>query len=246
MTLSLYLTDAYLREFEGTVSKLADHGVVLDESTFYPGGGGQPCDSGTLVGPGGESWTVSGAEKSESGVIHWISEEPLPSPGDRLRGSIHWERRYQHMRYHTALHILSGVVFHRFGSGITGGQIYSDRARMDFSLPDFSRGLADSLIEAMNQVVQRAIPIHVRFISREEATHDPSLIRVAVDLMPEVSEVRLVDIEGFDVQADGGTHVRSTREVGEVRLEKIENKGARNKRLTLTLGPSPRDLDDPS
>jgi Ser-tRNA(Ala) deacylase AlaX len=154
--------------------------------------------------------------------------------GAEVHGAIDWERRYTHMRYHTCVHVLSGVVFRRFGSGITGGQIYENRARVDFALPEFRRELAEELVAETNDIVRRGLPVRVRFLSREDAERDPSLVRVARELMPNVPDVRLIDIEGFDVQADGGTHVRSTSEIGRVQLHKFENKGARNRRLYVT------------
>jgi misacylated tRNA(Ala) deacylase len=234
----LYMEDAYRRQFETTV--LDDRGdrVVLATTAFYPMGGGQPSDTGILRTADGHATRVIDVAKGPSGIEHVLDGPSFPR-GTNVEGQIDWDRRYAHMRYHTALHILSGAVFHQFGSGITGGQIYADRARMDFSLPDFNRTLAEDLIATANAVVAEDRPIHVRFVSREAALRDPSLVRVAQELMPEVSEVRLIDIDGFDVQADGGTHVRATREVGTLELDRIENKGARNKRLILRLGPPP-------
>ncbi len=236
MTDALYLTDAYLREFDSEVVARPDGQVVLAASAFYPTGGGQPCDTGTLVDERGAAHRVLSVEKSADGLRHTV-EGPGPTAGTRVHGRIDWDRRLAHMRHHTALHLLSGVVHRRFGSGITGGQIYADRARMDFSLPEFTRDVAAELVDQMNEVVRRDLPIRVRFVSREELARDPSLVRVARELVPNVPVVRLIDIEGFDVQADGGTHVRSTAEVGSVELVGVENKGARNKRLTLRLAP---------
>lgn len=242
MAEALYLTDAYLREFDTRVRGVDGESLQLEETAFYPAGGGQPSDSGSIMDGSGNRWMVVGVEKQGAAIRHAVEGSGALAPGTAVHGSLDWPRRYTHMRYHTALHILSGVVFRRFGSGITGGQIYDDRARMDFSLSDFGRPLAEELIGEMNAVVGQALPIEVRFLTREEARRDPSLVRVAAELMPEVEQVRLIDIRGFDVQADGGTHVRSTREVGEVRLERIENKGARNKRLYLTVAPGSEDL----
>ncbi len=238
MTEALYLRDAYLRTFAARVTDVDPPYVVLDRSGFYPTGGGQPSDVGSLRSVAGESWCVSEVEKSPEGIRHSVEPAP-PGVGTELEGTLDWDRRYTHMRYHTCLHILSGVVFQKFGSEITGGQIYFDRARMDLALPEFDRAIADEVVREINDVVSSALPVSVRFVTREELQANPSLVRVDAQLMPDVPEVRLIDIEGFDVQADGGTHVRSTAEVGEVRLQKIENKGARNKRLHLTLGPAP-------
>lgn len=236
MTRGIYLLDAYVREFDAEVTSSGPGAVELSETAFYPTGGGQPSDVGTLRLPGGQELRVTRAEKHEGSILHSVEGSALPV-GARVHGAIDWNLRYAHMRYHTCLHILSGVVFQRFGSGITGGQIYADRARMDLSIPDLTRQVAEEVVREMNRVVSLDLAITVRFLPREEALRDPTLVRVARDLLPDVQEVRLIDIQGFDVQADGGTHVRSTREVGSVLLQSIENKGAKNKRLYLALGP---------
>ncbi len=242
MTERVYLTDSYLRSFEATVTSQDGSGVILDRTAFYPGGGGQPPDRGTLRGPDGTLWLVSAVEEGGAGLVHRLAGDASPpSEGARLVGAVDWTLRHRHMRYHTLLHLLSGVVFHRFGSDITGGQIYADRARMDFSLPDFSASLAADLLEEVNRRAAEDLKVEVRFVPRSRLTEEPSLVRVARHLLPEVDPVRLIDIGGFDVQADGGTHVPSTREVGRARVERLENKGARNKRLYLTLDdPIPR------
>jgi len=237
MTEALYLNDAYLRRFDaGVVSSTAD-GILLDRTAFYPTGGGQPADQGRLVLASGEVLPIGDVRKTPDGIRHVPTSDRTLDPGDRVTGEIDWGRRFAHMRYHTALHILSGVVYRRVGSGITGNQITAERARMDFSIPGFDRALAESLIEGVNAVVRERRPVTVRFLPRAEAAKDPTLVRVAQELMPDVEIVRMIDIEGFDVQADGGTHVANTTEVGVARLERIENKGARNKRLYLTLDP---------
>ena len=242
MTEALYLHDAYLQRFDATVSSVAPEGILLDRTAFYPTGGGQPSDSGRLVLPQGTAARIVDVRKSPEGILH-VPEGPVSwTVGQPVAGELDWDRRLSHMRHHTALHILSGVVFRRVGSGITGSQIYDDRARMDLSVPNFDRSVAESFIGEVNDVVREARPVTVRFLPRVEAMKDPTLVRVAQELLPEVAVLRLIDIEGFDVQADGGTHVGNTREVGTVRLEKIENKGARNKRLYVTAEgerPSP-------
>jgi len=234
MTDAMYLYDAYQTDFDATVVSAEESKVLLGATAFYPTGGGQPCDTGILQGPDGREYHVVEVSKTPGGISH-VLDAPGLVAGSAVHGRIDWARRLAHMRHHTALHILSGVVFRRFGSGITGGQIYVDRARMDFSLPEFNRDLADELIEGMNDVVRQNVPVRVRFVSRTEIQRDPSLVRVAAHLVPDLATVRLIDIEGFDVQADGGTHVRSTSEVGLARLLGLENKGAKNKRMTLAL-----------
>ena len=237
MTDALYLSDAYLKRFEATVAAVTPEGVLLDRTAFYPNGGGQPSDQGHLTLPDGRTVSVTDVRKGPEGIVHMVGAGSSLSVGDSVVGEIDWPRRFAHMRYHTALHILSGVVYRRIGSGITGNQITAERARMDFSIPGFDRTVAENLIEGVNEVVRERRPVTVRSLPRAEAEKDPTLVRVAQELMPEVDVVRLIDIEGFDVQADGGTHVANTAEVGVARLERIENKGARNKRLYLTLDP---------
>lgn len=237
---ALYLADAYLKRFEAEVVATLSEGVVLDRTAFYPSGGGQPADTGRLTAPNGEPVRVTDVRKVPEGILHLLGPGSTLTSGDRVVGDLDWPRRFAHMRYHTALHILSGVVLRSVGSGITGNQITAERSRMDFSIPGFDRRLAESLIEGVNAVVREHRPVTVRFLSRAAAMQDPTLVRVAHELMPDVETVRVIDIEGFDVQADGGTHVANTAEVGIVRLERIENKGARNKRLYLVLdSPAP-------
>lgn len=240
MTDALYLSDAYLHRFEARVVSRTAEGVLLDRTAFYPMGGGQPSDRGAIrTTDGTTSVGVVEVRKSPEGILHVLEGSSTLSPGTPVAGEIDWARRYAHMRYHTALHILSGVVYRRIGSGITGNQIAADRARMDFSIPEFDRALAENLIEGVNAVVRERRPVTVRSLPRSEAEKDPTLVRVAQELLPDVETVRLIDIEGFDVQADGGTHVANTAEVGLARLERVENKGARNKRLYLTLEAAP-------
>ena len=234
---ALYLSDAYLRRFDATVAEVRPDGVRLDHTAFYPTGGGQPADRGRLTFSEGGSVEVVDVRKTAVGIVHQTAGVRAMAPGDSVVGEIDWARRYAHMRYHTTLHILSGVVFRRLGSVITGNQVTAERARMDFSIPEFDRSLAEGLIDGVNEVARERRPVTVRSLPRAEAEKDPSLVRVAPELMPDVSVVRLIDIEGFDVQADGGTHVANTAEIGIARLERIENKGARNKRLYLTLDP---------
>jgi len=236
LTDALYLADAYLRRFAARVDVVSPEGLYLDRTAFYPTGGGQPSDRGRLTTSDGRTIEVTDVAKTPTGIVHRV-EGPNLASGEPVAGEIDWVRRFAHMRYHTALHILSGVSYRRFGSAITGNQITAERARVDFAIPEFDRSLAESLIAGVNEVVRERRPVTVRSISRSEAAKDPTLVRVAQELMPDVELFRLIDIEGFDVQADGGTHVANTSEVGEVRLEKIENKGSRNKRLYLTVAP---------
>jgi misacylated tRNA(Ala) deacylase len=235
MTELLYADDSYLTECDAVVTEVRDGTtVVLDRTVFYPTGGGQPHDLGTLRWDGGEARVVE-VRKQGPDVLHLV-EGALPPVGARVHGEIDWERRYRLMRHHTALHAMSGVIYQLFGSTVTGGQMYPDRARMDFALPDLSPEKVAQIEETTNRLLAEGRPIRVTTLPREQALEIPDLIRTKVNLIPEAVRVlRIIDIEGIDMQADGGTHVRNTREVGPVRVVKTENKGKENKRLEIAL-----------
>jgi misacylated tRNA(Ala) deacylase len=232
----LYATDAYLRSFEAAVQEVTpEGGVILDRTAFYPTGGGQPHDVGTLAWDGGSAASVIEVRKSGPLVVHRV-EGPLPSPGASVHGEINWERRYALMRHHTALHSMSGVIFQLYGATVTGGQMYPDRARMDFLLPDLSQERLARIEERTNELLSEGHPVSISFLARAEAFQIPDLIRTRVNLIPEgIDVIRVVNIEGIDQQADGGTHVANTREVGQVRITGSENKGKGNKRLEIVL-----------
>jgi len=231
----LYATDAYLRSFEARVEEItADGGVVLDRTAFYPTGGGQPHDLGTLSWDGGSAKVVE-VRKSSAQVVHRLDAAPPPA-GTDVHGTIDWERRYALMRHHTALHSMSGVIYQLFGSTVTGGQMYPDRARMDFLLPDLSQERLKRIEERTNELLVEGHGVSISFLSRDQAFAMPDLIRTKVNLIPEgIQEIRVVNIEGIDQQADGGTHVANTSEVGRVRIVGSENKGKGNKRLEIML-----------
>jgi misacylated tRNA(Ala) deacylase len=232
----LYARDAYLRSFDAQVQEvLADGGVILDRTAFYPTGGGQPHDLGSLAWEGGSAAVVD-VRRSGPHVVHSL-DGPPPAVGATLHGELDWERRYALMRHHTALHSMSGVIYQLYGATVTGGQMYPDRARMDFLLPDLSQERLQRIEERTNELLAEGHPVSIRFLSREEAFAIPDLIRTRVNLLPEgIEEIRVVNIEGIDQQADGGTHVANTNEVGRVRIARTENKGKGNKRLEIVLG----------
>lgn len=229
----LYLKDSYLREFEARVVSLADKKVVLDRTAFYPVGGGQPSDKGWLEWSGGKAEVVEVVKRGEE-VFH-VLEGDLPEPGTPVKGTLDWKLRYRHMRYHTALHILAGAVYHLFGSTITGSQIHSDKARIDFTLEDLSKERVEAIEREANGVVEEGRRVLVKFIPREEALKNPQLVRIRPDLIPNIPILRVVEIEGFDAQLDGGTHVSNTREVGKIKIVKTINKGKHNRRLEIVL-----------
>ncbi len=231
----LYATDAYLRAFDATVVELTDQGgAVLDRTAFYATGGGQPHDVGSLSWNGGSA-QVTEVRKDGGRVVHTL-EGAAPPIGANVHGEIDWERRYALMRHHTALHAMSGVIYQLYGATVTGGQMYPDRARMDFLLPDLSAERLAHIEARTNELLAEGHDVSVRILPRAEALAIPDLIRTKVNLLSEeIGEIRVVNIEGIDQQADGGTHVANTREVGRVRIAGSENKGKGNKRLQIVL-----------
>jgi misacylated tRNA(Ala) deacylase len=226
----LYHADAYLREFDARVTRVDGSSVYLDRTAFYPTGGGQPHDLGRLAGV-----PLVEVRKDGDDVRHVLAGAP-PADGQTVHGEIDWERRYQLMRTHTALHILSGVIWRTFGSQVTGGNMEPLKARMDFELETMSGEFGEQVEALANAEIAAARPISVRILPREEAFRIPDLIRTKVNLLPEgISHIRVVDIEGLDLQADGGTHVANTREVGHIAVVGHESKGRGNKRLRIAV-----------
>ena len=239
MTEELFLRDSYLREFDALVERLAGREVILDRSAFYPGGGGQPPDKGAL-GVGSVRAAVVDVRREKGGagseIVH-VLDNPIPETVRDLRGELDWERRHAHMRHHTALHVLSGVIWRNFGAKVTGGQMRSDRARMDFSFPgEWTTDVVGEIERLTNEALTEERPVKVYELPREEALKNPDLIRTQINLVPErVKVIRIVEIEGIDTQADGGTHVANTREVGEMEITGHKSKGRQNKRIEFVL-----------
>ena len=233
----LYETDAYLRDFEARVLAADGQRVLLDRTAFYPGGGGQPCDKGGLIHHG-IVHGVADVRKRDGGIWHTVLGTPLPN-GATVLGHIDWTRRYALMRTHTALHMLSAVVFRDHGRLVTGGDMQPLNGRLDFDMERLDLEIATAIEARLNQEVAAARPVRVAILPREEAFKIPDLIRTKVNLLPEgILFVRTVEIFGLDLQADGGTHVANTREVGRVKLVGYESKGRRNKRLRIELEPA--------
>ena len=238
MTEKLYLTDSYLKEFRARVTSMDGNMIYLDKTAFYPSGGGQPSDSGTLVDEvSHKSAVIIDVEKNGDGVAHMAEGEHGFAIGNSVIGKIDWERRYAHMRYHTALHIIDGVVHKDYHGGITGGQIYEDRARMDFDVPNMDKAMMLSVLEKAQDVVNESHAISVKFLGKEEAFSIKELSRTdpGNELLRKLDTVRVIDIEGFDMQMDGGTHVANTKEVGSISMLSYENKGSHNKRVAITI-----------
>lgn len=225
-----YLRDAFVREFDATVIAVDGNRVALDATYFYPTGGGQPHDTGTLG-----SAHVSEVRKEGDAVWHTL-QGPIPSVGDVMHGVVDWDRRFNLMRTHTAMHILCGVIWNEWQVPVTGGNMEPLSARMDFEFDPLPEGFAQRVEDLVNEAIARDFPIEVSFLPRETAVLDADLIRTKVSLIPEtVKEIRVVDIVGLDKQADGGTHVRSTADVGRFRVIKLENKGKGNKRVRVEI-----------
>lgn len=231
----LYLRDAYARTFDATIVGVEGDAAALDRTLFYPTGGGQPTDTGALSA-GGTTWTVSEVRRDGASIWHRLEGAPAPDTGTRVEGAVDWERRHALMRTHTALHVLCGVIYRDYGSSVTGSNMTPLAARMDFELENMSTDFAEQIEQRANDELTADRPISISFIPREDADRHPELIRTKVNLLPPaIREVRVVAIEGLDIQADGGTHVASTAEVGRIRVVGHESKGRINKRLRIVV-----------
>ena len=231
----LYMDDSYLREFEATVLAADHRGVLLDRTCFHPRGGGLEADIGFLVFNEGKA---SGKEVffSEEGVIH-VTEPALPAGVSKVRGILDWDRRYKLMRLHTALHVLAAVILRREEALITGNHVAPDGARVDFSFRAFDREAIMACIEEANAELGRNRDVKIYYLSRDEALSRPGIVKLAGRMPPNLSVLRVVEIEGIDLQADGGPHVKNTREVGRIQLQKLENKGKNNRRMYFDVLP---------
>jgi misacylated tRNA(Ala) deacylase len=237
----LAYTDAYARSVQATVRHVDDSDatlVVLDRTVFYPGGGGQPPDRGLFLrSADGRTWTVRGARKTGGEIVHELEPgaDP-PSVGDRLEVDLDWARRLALMRTHTALHALCGVVWRDHAALVTGGNMEPGAGRMDFEFESMSGDLVDAIEAAVNVELAAARDVRVNVLPRAEAFAIPDLIRTKVNLLPEgIDQIRTIEIVGLDLQADGGTHVANTREVGRIRVTGYESKGRINKRIRIEL-----------
>lgn len=232
----LYLRDAYLTTFDAIVVDVREGAIALDQTCFYPTGGGQPHDTGSLKSATGE-WSITGVKKEGMAVWHALEgDDAPPVVGDRVTGTIDWDRRHELMRTHTAMHLLCGVIWNEWGKLVTGGNMEPLGGRMDFEFDPLPEGFADRVTELVNAEIAADRPIEVSFLPRDVAVTDEDLIRTKVNMIPEaVTEIRVIDIVGLDKQADGGTHVRSTGEVGTFAIKKTESKGKGNKRVRIAL-----------
>ena len=238
MTSLLYQTNSYLQSFEAAVTGLdfENHALILDQTAFYPGGGGQPADSGRLIAAG-HTYRVRRARKIGPDVLHFLeAEDELIPVGTRVNGQIDWDRRYRLMRTHTAMHILCGVIFRDYGASVTGGDMDPLAGRMDFEFETMHKDLVQEIETVINREVANASPVRISILPREVAFQIPDLIRTKINLLPEgIQEVRVVEIEGLDLQADGGTHVKNTAEVGPIHVVDYKSKGKINKRIYVQM-----------
>ena len=238
MTELLYQTDSYLKEFDAVITghDADNHGLILDRTAFYPGGGGQPADRGEIA-VGDKTYAVTRARRAGGALVHSLAgEDPLPGIGSAVSGRLDWDHRYRLMRTHTAMHILCGVIFRDYGASVTGGNMEPLKGRMDFEFETMHAELVEKIEEAINREVAAGRDLAVAILPREQAFQIPDLIRTKINLLPEgIREVRTVEIVGLDLQADGGTHVRNTAEVGRLLVSDYKSKGRINKRIYVDL-----------
>ncbi len=232
---ALYLEDCYMRECESTVVQAAGKYVALDKTVFYPRGGGQPSDTGKIVSQSGSGHRVVGVQKKDGRILHELESEASFNAGERVRCILDWERRYKLMRMHTAAHVLAAIMNRELGVLITGNQLEEEKTRFDFSMESFERDKFEAVVEKANEALASGAELKTYSLPREEAMKIPGVVKLAGALPPSIRELRIVEIPGIDIQADGGTHVRSLREVGRIRILKLENKGKDNRRIYFDL-----------
>jgi misacylated tRNA(Ala) deacylase len=238
----LYQTDSYLRQFKAIVLAVEPdlHGVILDQTAFYPGGGGQPYDVGRLTAHS-QSLSIVQMKRTPAGIVHVVdSAVGLPEVGTEVEGEIEWDRRYQLMRTHTAMHVLCGTVFRDYGALVTGGDMEPLKGRMDFEFENLQKEMILEIQAAVNKEIRANRPLRVEILPREKAFQIPDLIRTKINLLPEgITEVRTVEIVGLDLQADGGTHVHNTSEIGGMKVVDYKSKGKINKRIYVDVVDQP-------
>ena len=231
---ALYLKDPYIKEWEAEVAGVIEgKHIILDRTAFYPGGGGQPHDTGTITS-GGHAYNVVGLGKDGEKIIHEVDRSGLKEE-ERVKCSINWDRRYKLMRMHTAAHIIAQMFHMETGALITGGQLGEEQSRIDMSIDVFGREKLTEYEDRVNNVIKRNLDVSFKYVPREEAMKDPALFKLAKGFPEHIREVRIVSIGGYDVQADGGTHVRNTKEIGAVKFAGFQNKGKANRRIYYTL-----------
>ena len=234
MTEALYMKDSYLKNWDAKVVSVKDDKyIVLDKTAFYPKGGGQPWDEG-YISKDGEKFKVVYVGKFSGEISHEV-DKPGLKEGDLVICEIDWERRYTYMRYHTACHLVSNLLFRRANAKITGNQIELDKARMDFSMDDYSPEKLHIYVNEANEIIQKNLPVTIGYMSREEVLQKPELARLAIGLPKNIKEFRIIKIGDIDEQVDGGTHIKNLNEIGKIEILKTVNKGKNNRRLYFVL-----------
>lgn len=235
MTQTIFLEDCYAKEVDAEVVSAEGNKAELDRTVFCYEGGGQPSDTGKMINSGsGEEYAVADVKKESGTIIHYL-DKPGLKKSDRVHCTVDWDRRHKLMRYHTAAHILSAIVNKRTGALITGNQISTDQARFDFDLENFDREKIVDYVKEANDAIRRSIPVKMYFLPREEAMKITGVVKLANALPPQVSQLRIVEIGNVDTQADGGTHVGNTSEIGAIEIIKMDNKGKSNRRIYFRL-----------
>ncbi|MBI2542767.1 MAG: alanyl-tRNA editing protein [Candidatus Aenigmarchaeota archaeon] len=234
MTRKLYWEDSYTREFQAKAISIESNLVELNQTAFYPTGGGEPNDTGKLIQNGNEFF-VSNVFKKEDKILHKVDKEGLKI--GELKGIINWERRYLLMRMHTAAHLLATLIHNETDALITGGNLDTEKSRLDFNLETFDKEMISRLIQDANKLIKQGAEVKSYIMKREDAMKIPGVIKLAEALPPAISELRIVEIVGIDRQADGGNHVKNLNEIGSIEVVKMENKGKDNRRLYFTVGP---------
>lgn len=228
------MDDSYLQEFEAEIIDVKDEKfIVLDQTAFYPTSGGQQNDTGKLIKDNDE-FKVINVTKSEGNIVHEVDRIGL-RVGDKVKGLIDWPRRYSHMKSHTSAHIVSTIIHQEMGVMITGNQLYENKFRVDFDLENFDRELFIKLIDKANIEIQKSKNVKSYYLPRVEALKIPGMVKLAGALPPSIDTLRIVEIEDLDIQADGGTHVKNTSEIGNLKFESAENKGKGRKRVTIII-----------
>ena len=229
----LYLDDSYLKECDATVLSTEGNKIILDQTVFYARGGGQPTDKG-IIKRGEEEYKVLEVKKENGEIVHILDKEGLKE-GDKVHCVIDWQRRYKLMRMHTAAHVLASIFYKDYNAKITGNQLEEEKTRFDFSMENFEREKMEKAIEKANEYLSKDINVKVYYMPREEALKNPEMVKLANALPPNIDPLRIVEIPSIDIQADGGTHVKNLKEVGKIKLLKLENKGKNNRRIYFTL-----------
>lgn len=233
MTDQLYLKDCYLKEFEATIKNVSGNKIELDKTAFYAEAGGQPTDRGKIIA-NNQEYSVVFVKKDQGTIWHELDKEGLKA-GDKIKGVVDWQRRHLMMRYHTASHVFSGVIYGKTGSIVTGNQIAEDKTRIDFNLENFDKEKVKEYADEANKIIAEHHPVEIVFMPREEAVKIPTVTKLAMGLPPSIQEIRIIDIKGFEKEACGGTHLKNTSEIGRIEVLSTENKGKDNRRIYFKL-----------